>query len=148
MRAIRTCVVIADGARARFLESQGRGRALTAASLPELSREARPTREIGSERPGRVHDRQGPGRHALAPRVDWHEFEKTAFAGEVAALLNAAARGKAFDRLVLVAPPKTLGALRGALDKQTAALVTGELGKDLTNHPLSELPRHLTEALW
>ena len=147
MKAIRTCVVIADGSRARFLESLGPGKALTPASLPALSSELRPTREIGSERPGRVHDRMGAARHALAPRVDWHEFEKTAFAGDVAAVLNRAAKSKAFDRLVLVAPPKTLGALRAALDKQTAELVTGHLGKDLTNHPLSELPLHLVEAL-
>ena len=148
MKAVRTWVVVADGSRARFLENLGPGRGLSETAQPDLTTESRPSREVGTEAPGRAHDRQGPARHTMAPRVDWHEFEKAAFAGEVAALLNAAARSKSFDRLVLVAPPKTLGALRGALDKQTAALVTGELGKDLTNHPLSELPRHLTEALW
>ena len=89
----------------------------------------------------------GPGRHAMAPRVDWHEFEKTRFAKEVATALNKAAGGQAFDRLILVAPPKTLGSLRAGLDKTAATRITGELAKDLTNLALDALPGHLSELI-
>lgn len=147
MKATRTWVVIADGARACFLENRGPGSGLVPAGLPDLSTESLPTRAIGSERPGRTHDRMGPGRHALAPRVDWHSFEKLQFAQEVARLLDRAAGRRAFDRLVLVAPPKTLGALRNSLDRKTASLITGELAKDLTNHALGELPARLEKTL-
>jgi protein required for attachment to host cells len=37
-----------------------------------------------------------------------------------------------FDELVLVAPPKFLGALRKELDKEVERLVTDELPKDLS----------------
>lgn len=147
MKPTRTWIVIADGARACFLENRGPGSGLAPAGAPELSQELKPTREIGAEPPGRTHDRLGPGRHAMAPRVDWHEFEKVRFAKEIASLLDRSAEAKAFDRLVLVAPPKILGTLRAELGKNTAAMVSGELAKDLTNHPLDALPAHLADTL-
>ena len=105
VKPVKTRILIADGARARVLLNRGPGKGLEATALTDLAAEHEPTRELGSDRPGRVHDRMGPGRHAMAPRVDWHEFEKTRFAREVATALNRAAGGQAFDRLILVAPP-------------------------------------------
>ncbi|HNB27398.1 MAG TPA: host attachment protein, partial [Alphaproteobacteria bacterium] len=68
-------------------------------------------------------------------------------AREMAQVLDAAAAGKAFDRLVLVAPPTTLGDLRMELGESTLKLVSGELAKDLTRHPEHELPQHLASVL-
>ena len=147
MKARITWVVIADGARACFLENRGPGSGLVDAEIPDLENNLRRTAEMGSDRPGRTHDSHGTARHALAPRVDWHEFEKQRFAKEVAAALDRAALAKDFDRLVLVAPPKILGTLRATLKKQTLDLVTGELAKDLTNHAPAALPAHLESVL-
>ena len=143
MKPVKTWIVVADGAKARFLLNQGPGKGLQPA-LERASDAARmPTRGQGSDRPGRVHDRSGPGRHAMAPRADWQRFEKDRFAKEMAGILDEAARKRAFDRLVLVAPPKTLGVLRSAMNKTTAGLVSGEVSKDLTQVTLGELPDHL-----
>ncbi len=147
MKAIRTWILVADGARARFLLNQGPGKGLEIPAMPELSTGHAPTREVGTDRPGRVHDRMGPGRHAMAPRVDWHQFEKSEFARRVATTLNKAAGRNDFDRLVLVAPPKTLGSLRAALDKAAAAKVTAELPKDLTHVSVDVLPNHLGDLI-
>jgi len=99
---------------------------------------------MGSERPGRSFASARSGtRHSIEPRVDWHRFEKEKFAHGIAKLLDAARVRKAFHHLVLVAPPKTLGELRAALDKQTQAMVTSEVAKDLTRHPIDDLPSHL-----
>ena len=55
---------------------------------------------------------------------------------------EAAHRGR-FDRLILVAGPQILGALRPKLHQEVAAKVVGEVPKTLTNHPLGEIERIL-----
>lgn len=145
MKAVRTWIVIADGAKARFLVNNGPGKGLKPANIADMSADLAPTRDIGTERPGRVHDRFGPGRHAMAPRVDWHQQDKALFAAEVSKILNRSAQKGAFDRLVLVAPAKTLGELRHGLDTHAAALVSGELAKDLTNVAEHDLPSRLSD---
>ena len=147
MKPIRTLLIIADGAKARFFLNTGPDKGLEPLPSGEMTAGAAPTREIGSDRPGRVHDRMGPGRHAMAPRTDWHDQEKQQFVRQVAERIDIAARDKAFDRLVLVAPPKALGELRTAMAPQTAKLVAGELAKDLTKVPIQDLPKHLEEII-
>jgi protein required for attachment to host cells len=83
----------------------------------------------------------------MEPPSDAHREEKRRFADELAELLNTAARMKSYDRLVLVAPAKTLGDLRQALDKEAASKVDGELSKDLTPIPDHELAEHLGEVI-
>jgi len=143
----RTWILIADGARARILLNEGPGTGLESATDTEYETDHRLTREIGSDRPGRVHESADVVRHAYVPRVDWHEFAKQLFAREMAQILDAAAERNAFDALVLVAPPKTLGELRAALGKGSRAKVSAELGKDLCNVAVHDLPSHLADVL-
>jgi len=144
----KTWVLIADGARARILDHAGPGAPLEPVLEEAGSKSRLPTRELGSDKPGRTQESIGDGnRHAMAPRVDWHAFEKHLFAKEVAKILDQGAQDNAFDRLVLVAPPKTLGELRSLLGKATQARVSAEINKDLTGVPLHDLPVHLDLAL-
>ena len=62
-------------------------------------------------------------------------------------MLDQAAAAGAFERLILVAPPRTLGDLRAALAAATRKRVTGELDKDLTQVSLGEMPEHLGALL-
>ena len=54
---------------------------------------------------------------------------------------------KAFDRLVIVAPPVALGDLRAGAVRAREAALYAELGKDLTKTPAAELPEHLAAVL-
>lgn len=143
----RTWVVVADGARARALENTGIGKGLDPSPAFEMQVEPRPTRDLGSDRPGRVHDRFGPGRHAMEPKADWHQQEKADFLNTVVERLDTAARDGVFDRLVLIAPASAMGYLRGALADRTRALIAGEITKDLTHGTLSEIERHIDGVL-
>ena len=143
MKALKTWIIVADGSRARALLNEGPGTGLKLLGNEMFSANTASTHEMGSERPGRVYDRKGGGRHAVTPRADWHVFEKTKFAKEVAALLNKAVLEKWYDRLVLVAPAKTLGDLRGAISHQAGDCVTAELVHDYTHLSLNELEKHL-----
>ena len=81
------------------------------------------------------------------PRVDWHLFDKKKFAQELATSVNAAALKGSFDKLVLVAPPKTLGDLRGGLNQQAAEKVSAEIPKDYTHVTPKELQDHLSNLI-
>ena len=147
MKKKRTWILVADGARARILLSEGWGSGLTPVPGHERQIENPPTREQGTDRPGRTHESATTMRHALEPRVDWHRYEKHLFATELAGILNRAHQENAFDRLVIVAPPSTLGDLRAKLDKNARRVVAAELDKDLTNLSLDELQTQLEKVV-
>lgn len=142
MKATRTWILIADGSRARIFLNDGPGRGLRPAVGNEFATDLPPTREVVADRPGTAVPSAGP-RHGYAPRVDWHQFEKRRFAAGMAGVLNAAARRRAFDRLVVVAPPEPLGALRAKLEPTVRRRLVKEVGKDLTGVGERELPAKL-----
>ena len=147
VRKRTTWVVVADGARARALENTGVGKGLDPSPILEMEVEPRPTRDLGSDRPGRVHDRFGPGRHAMQPKADWHRQDKADFLKSVAERLDSAAQDGAFDRLVLIAPPTAMGHLRAALNDKTRASIAGEITKDLTHASRSEIESQIGSVL-
>lgn len=148
MRKKVTWILVADGARARVLANDGIGKGLQPAIDGEIARDLPPTRELGTDRPGRTQQRgTGGRRHALEPHVDWHRFEKEKFSREMAALLDSAAERGAFDRLVLIAPPRTLGDLRAALGAKARGKVHAEMDKDLTHVTLHDLPGYLENVV-
>jgi protein required for attachment to host cells len=146
-KRITTWIVLADGARARILQNTGPGTGLT--EVDELQSRAAhmPTRELGTERPGRGQESATSGRHAITPREDWHEGEKVSFAHEVAAYLKENGNAGKFDALVLAAAPRTLGELRKSIDPATAARLKSELDKDLTKIPSADLEAHLGDLV-
>ena len=53
----------------------------------------------------------------------------------------------AFERLVVVAPPKVLGDLRSKLHKEVDDRVVAEIPKTLTNHPVDQNEALVASAL-
>jgi hypothetical protein len=87
----KTWILVADGARARIFINEGPGTGLRGLAGADYEADHRPTHEIGVERPGRTQESLGDGtRHAYAPRVDWHEYEKHLFAKEMARVIDQA----------------------------------------------------------
>ncbi|MCA9606408.1 MAG: host attachment protein [Myxococcales bacterium] len=134
-----TLVVVAQRAEARFFLHDGPG-----VGLAEIADLVHPESRahgmaLETDRPGRVHERNGPTRHAMAPGETAKEHEATVFSKEVAEAILARRTHEGFDRLVLVAEPGFLGMLRGALDGPTAAMVHGEVRKNLTKAPVEQI---------
>jgi len=147
MKPTMSWIVIADGAQARILANSGPGKGIAPLPGTEMHQTMHPSRDINADRPGRSHDRMGPGRHSMEPPSDPHREEKRRFAEGLADRLNTAALSHSYDRLILIAPAKTLGDLRSALNKEAAAKISGELSKDLTKIPDHELPDHLKAVI-
>ena len=148
IKAKTTWIVIADGMHARFLKYRP-GEKLEPAIGTELYDPSVHgySRDLKSDHPGRAYDPGSGAHHAIEPRHDPHTYEKHQFARRIAAVVNDAAAHKEMDRLVIAAPPKTLGDLRKELDKHAASLVVAELHHDLIKTPTAELMSHLAEAL-
>lgn len=146
-KKLTTWVVVCDGARARIFANHGRGTGLAQIESADDAEARASTKELGADRPGRTHDSFGEGRHAMAPRADWHRFAKEHFAKEMAAIVNSAAVEGEFDGVVLIAPPRVLGDLRQALNDQASARVAGEIGKDLTQVAVQDLEPYLADLV-
>ena len=133
-------VLVADGEKALILRNEGDG-AYPNLQVTRLIEQDNPaTRDQGTDRPGRFSD--GPSMHRSAVQeTDWHRLAEERFARDLADRLYKAAHAGRFDRLILVAPPRTLGELRDALHKEVRARVIAEIDKDLTNHPVHEIEK-------
>jgi len=146
MKPVITWIVVADGARASFYQNDGPGHGVRDTRFPEIVGMHEPTRAINADRPGRMQVAGAP-RHAMDWPSDPHRELKRTFAKDIAEFLTLQERAKSFDRLVLVAPAKTLGDIRAALDKSVAQRVYGEVPKDLTSLSARELSRHLESVI-
>lgn len=143
----KTWIVVADAARAKIYCQPRAGAALEAALDHDFVGDRNKPSSTGDERPGRVHERHGTGRHGMEPTSDPRELAQREFAQDLAAELSRADDDGALDHLVLVAPPKMLGDLRSSLDGRLRDKVIGELDKDLAKLKIHELPGHLSDIL-
>lgn len=135
-------IVVADGEKALILRNDGNADAPDLTVVRELEQDNPPTREQGTERPGRHSD--GPSPHNSAyEETDWHRLNKEHFAREVADLLYKLAHRGMFERLAIIAPPQILGEMRKQFHKQVAAKVVAEVPKTLTNHSVFEIEKLL-----
>lgn len=138
----KTWIVVADGAHARIATWSDAGARLRMAEPYEFAAPHAPNRKFISDRPGTFADR-GPGAHSYTPKHERRDYEKIAFARDVAAVIDAAAEAGKFDRLVIVAPPPVLGRLRVMLRGKTRERIVGQMAKDLVHLSLPQLERHL-----
>lgn len=150
-----TWIVAADESRARVLQV-----ARPEKRLDEIESLLNPEgrlqdRELQSDAEPRFSGHGGVGKPGSAPtggpasdRETRGAVEHSArtFAREVGRYLEKARVEHRFDELVLVAPPKFLGALRKELDKEVAKLVKDELPKDLSWFKARELESYFAKA--
>ena len=133
-------VLVGDGQKALFLRNKGHAQHVQLVVEQVLQRDNPPTREQGTDRPGRSNASVGVARSAME-ETDWHHLAEERFAGELADALYRHAHANRFEKLVIVAPPKVLGNLRKALHAEVIARVAAEIPKELTSHPVAEIAR-------
>src|SRR4051812_19881556 len=146
----RTLIVVADGAKARFLkESEDRKKLVLADDADMLAPAARrPDRELVTDKPGRGFSPARDGRRGgFEPAHDPHKLEKHNFTARLAQTLDKACSARQFDRVVLVAPKRSLGELRPLLSARVKKAVSHEVAKDLTASTPTALRKALAKAL-
>ncbi len=147
MKPVITWIVLADGNNARFFLNEGPGKGLK--PLPELDRSTDTLKagDIMADRPGRSFSPSGQGRSAMEPPTDPVEKIEADFARDLADLLSEKIYAKAYQRLIIVAAPNSLGNIRKHLSAQVGEAVIAELPKNLINTPVNDLSGHLETVL-
>jgi len=136
-------ILVGDGRKALFLRNQGAPTHVELAVERVFKQDDPPTREQGTDRPGRYRGCDGTSRSAFE-ETDWHQLAEDRFATQIGGALNRLAHENRFHHLILVAPPKVLGTVRTHLNKETSSRVVAEVPKDLTSQPVKEIARTLS----
>jgi protein required for attachment to host cells len=95
------------------------------------------------DRPSRINDRVGAGRHKIERRLTAHQAAEEVFLSETAVRILHLLRSEQIAHLVLCAPPRALGSLRKALPVEARGQVALSLDKDITK----ETPAKIDERL-
>jgi protein required for attachment to host cells len=135
-------VVVCDGGKALILENAGDAKFPNLKMVEVFEQKDLPTREIGTEKPGRTNSSVGQGRSAYE-QTDWHNQQEEAFLTRLVEHLDGALSAGKVKSLIIVAPPRALGVLRPAYSHAVKQAVRVELDKDLVKMPVHDIEKHL-----
>ncbi|MFP3942804.1 MAG: host attachment protein [Alphaproteobacteria bacterium] len=141
----RTWILVADGCRGRVFQSEGPGTGIRPALNHDIygCDDDQDFPGMNGNGRGRAFDRESFAQRLLGFGTGDKTNVSPSFTRAMARFLDRSMQDEAFDRLVIVAPPQVLGALRGALSSTVRARVASEVSKNLMNCATYELPKHL-----
>jgi protein required for attachment to host cells len=143
MKAITTWILVADGGRAYVVERKGAAAPRRVSGF-EFAGPRKKSREIGTDRPGRVfRSAKSVQRASIGDDKKLAREAEQKFLIEVAAALDRALARGSFAKLVLIAPPRVLGVLRRSLSPPLVKALAGEIRADLVNSALGAVNDHL-----
>ncbi len=139
-------VVVVDGSHAIVFENEGTPVSPELKMLRTYDEHHPRTSELGEDAPPRAFSPAG-GHRAAFEGADLHQVAEDRFVGEIVKDLEQSAAGKAFQDLVVVAPPEALGTFRKAAGPELSDRVILWIDKDLTKHPVAGITAAVTRAL-
>ena len=94
------------------------------------------------------HDHKGStaGRHGSSANPDGGQDKEDGFSTGVAELLNKKVLEGKIAHLLVIAAPRTLGALRQHYHEKLSAILVGEIAKDLTGHDMHAVEKAVAAA--
>jgi protein required for attachment to host cells len=141
--AHNSLVLVADGAKMLLFRNEGDAEYPTL-KVVEAEQQADPAdRDIKTDSAGQKPGAPGAGGGSTAGEADFHQQAEDRFAVEAADRLKRGALAGDYDKLVVVAPPRTLGMLRKHYHSEVEKRLILELPKDLTGHPVDKIEQIL-----
>jgi len=136
-------ILVADGRKFLLLRNKGdfRNPKLVVEASGEQNNPV--TRGQGTDQPGRIASGKDGIRSSMEP-TDFHQLQEDQFAAEIAGMLDNLARCGDLERLIVVAPPRTLAEMRKHYSQPVVDRLVAEIDKDLTKHPVEEIARTLS----
>ncbi|SIT65841.1 Protein required for attachment to host cells [Ectothiorhodosinus mongolicus] len=140
-------VLVADASRARIFSADK-----SFSELQELQDFAHPEsrlheQSMQSDRPGRVFDSAGDGRHAMGKENPPKKHEATRFAKTLCEHINMGRARGDFEKLYIIAAPAFLGELRQGMNPTTQKAVVEEVSKNLATQSVEEIRAQLPQFL-
>lgn len=138
-----TRVVVADSSRARFFTLTSRIEPMQELDgLTHAEGRMRGQDEV-SDRQGGIAGGHGEGDHTFEAPTDLKHHEADVFARQIAERLEHGRVSHEYDKLVVVAPPAFLGALRQALNDHLQDLLSLSLDKNLVAAEEAVIRQHI-----
>ena len=125
-------VAVADGEKFNLFRNTGDEAALSLIAVPHDAVDD--------------HKGSGEGRSGSSANPDGGQAEEDGFSAGVARLLNKRVLDGKISHLLVIAAPRTLGALRKHYHAKLSGLLVGEIAKDLTGHTLQDVEKAITAA--
>ena len=145
IKSPRVWIVVADKHGARIFEKIDRHLKLIGEASPEQNLQSDlSNRTIGrsfSSGGGTIH-------HKFEPHMEQERASALDFAHDLAVFLEDSDTARKFDRIILVAAPRTLGDLRAAMSKQVQRSIIAQIDKNLTKLDERALGKALEDVLW
>ncbi len=138
-----TWVLVTDGSKMLLFRNEGDAEYPRLIQLAKIEDDNPSDHLQKSDRPGRMAAMAAGGRRSAYQETDFHRQEEERFACGTAAMLGRRAAAGDFERLVVVADPRTLGVLRDHYPPALKKAVAAEVAKDLVGHPVAEIERIL-----
>ena len=133
-------VLVADGRKSLFLRNEGDPEHPNLVVEDQAAHADLADRDMKTDAPGRAMS-QVSGRQSTMEEPDYHQIEEDRFAADTALMLKQ--KADEFEKLIIIAPPRTLGELRKHYDKAVADKIVAEIDKDLTRHPTDKIEKAL-----
>ena len=138
-------VLVIDGRKLLLFKNEGGAADPRLGLITLREQDSAPTQEQGSDRPGRTHASVG-GSHSSYEQTDFHQMDEDAFAVRAAALLNREVLAGHIRTLIVVAAPRTLGAMRKHYQAGLKTTLLGEIAKDMAGHTTEDILAGLAAA--
>ena len=146
MKPVRTLVLLASEKKMRLVENAGVGKGITEVAEYTVD-------DLGAvsaryaDAPGSQQGARGMAGHGFERPTSERRQRRESFAAHVIDETDRIFHANGYDRLIVAAAPKMLGALRDDMPDALKSVVRAELDKDLVKTPLLELPDHLDDVL-
>ena len=141
-----TWVLICDGGKAILAENAGDAEAPNLRVRETFENPDPPTREQGTDKPGRKFAGVGEARSATEP-TDFHTLAEEDFLKRIAHRVESDIGKRRIKNLIVVAPPKAIGVLRREFSPAVRNVLRREVEKDYVRMPIYEVERHLLQQL-
>jgi protein required for attachment to host cells len=139
MKPKKVWLLVADGQRAQVYRYFGAERQAEAETELTFDRKGAPSRDIRTDKAGRMQPSKGAGNADFAPRANAHDQEEERFLEKVAADVGGAVEAGGCDEIILAAPPRALGHLRRVLPPMMLKRIKAEIDKDFTKTEIAKL---------
>jgi len=126
-------VAVADGEKFNLFRNTGDEVGLKLAPLPHAAVDPR-------------HQGATPGRHGSSANPDGGQDGEDGFSAGVIELLNREVLAGRITALLIIAAPRTLGAIRPQYHAKLTAALVGEIAKDLTGHTPQDIEKAIANA--
>lgn len=138
-----TWVVVADASRARFFSLLSRIEPMQEMEGMTHAEGRMFARDELSDRQGGIAGGHGEGDHSFEAPTDLKHHEAEVFAKQIAVKLEHGRVNHDYSKLILIAPPAFLGALRHELNNHIQDMVSSSLDKNLVTEDEAAIRGHI-----